>query len=111
MLGIKLQPTKTKAFPLNTEKPVEFEGKFESLIKMNHDMCLLSVSTVQEMGVIALKRILSYYSLFVMFIFPSPNTFLESVLWILHLLSSFLLKIHICPLLYSPYPGLQYSLS
>ncbi len=67
--GIKLQPTKTKAFPFNTEKPVEFEGKFESLIqtksryavatffvlKQENAGCLLSASTAQEMGIITLK--------------------------------------------------------
>ena len=66
MKGIKLLQTKVKAYPYNTTKPVQFLGKFESLIqtksryavatffvlKQENIGCLLSASTAQEMGII-----------------------------------------------------------
>ena len=69
MKGLALQKTKVKAYPYNTVKPVEFLGKFESLVKtksrfavatffvlqQENSGCLLSATTAQEMGIITLK--------------------------------------------------------
>eukprot|EP00794_Sanderia_malayensis_P005111 gene5111-biopygen4169 len=69
MKGLELQKTKVKAYPYNTAKPVEFLGKFESLVKtksryavatffvleQENSGCLLSATTAQEMGIITLK--------------------------------------------------------
>eukprot|EP00112_Aurelia_sp_Birch-Aquarium-sp1_P007389 Seg1804.3 transcript_id=Seg1804.3/GoldUCD/mRNA.D3Y31 product="hypothetical protein" protein_id=Seg1804.3/GoldUCD/D3Y31 len=69
MKGIKLQPTKVKAYPYNNTQPVQFIGKFEALVKtksryavatffvlkQEDSGCLLSAATAQEMGIISLK--------------------------------------------------------
>ena len=62
---VELKPTKVKAYPFNSKKPVEFRGKFETLIESKsrycvatfyvmHEEdtgCLLSGNTAQELGV------------------------------------------------------------
>ena len=63
---VELKPTKVKAYPFNSKKPVEFRGKFETLIESKsrycvatfyvmHEEgtgCLLSGNTAQELGVV-----------------------------------------------------------
>ena len=68
MQDIKLTRTNTKAFAYNTKSPVEFLGKFEAVIETRKRLSvatfyvakaancgkLLSLSTVQELGLISL---------------------------------------------------------
>ena len=66
---VELKTTKVKAYPFNSKKPVEFRGKFETLIESKsrycvatfyvmHEEdtgCLLSGNTAQELGVVQLN--------------------------------------------------------
>ena len=64
--AVKLHPTKIKAYPFTSKQPVEFKGKFETMVESKskycittfyvmHEKdigCLLSGSTAQELGVV-----------------------------------------------------------
>ena len=67
--AVKLLRTKTKAYPYNSQQPVNFLGKFEAIIETSkkytisniyvvadrNSGCLLSLYTAQELGLIKLQ--------------------------------------------------------